>query len=210
MVEMEKNKNHWGEIYKSKSPGEVSWYQPRLATSLGLILESGIAQSAEIIDIGGGASTLADDLFKRGYEHITVLDISSEAIQRSKIRLGQQAKKISWVEKDIFKADFSEKSFDLWHDCALFHFLTQSHDRWNYVALANKVLKPGGCLIVATFGPGGPTQCSGLDTVRYSPESLHQEFDGNFELKKSLIEKHHTPGGKPQEFVYCLFRKILS
>ncbi len=171
-------------------------------------MELGIAKNAEIIDVGGGASTLADDLLKKGYQHITVLDISSEAIQRSKVRLGEQANRITWVERDILKADFPEKSFDLWHDRALFHFLTQSHDRLSYTALANKALKPGGCLVIATFGPGGPTQCSGLDTVRYSPENLHQEFGKDFKFEKSLIEKHHTPTGKMQEFIYCLLRKI--
>lgn len=202
-------KNHWEEVYKLKDPDKVSWYQPHLANSLELIAESGIGTSAEIIDVGGGTSTLADDLLKGGYKHITVLDISAEAIQRSKVRLGEQANRIKWIEKDILKADFPEKSFDLWHDRALFHFLTKSHDRWSYAALAHKVLKPGGCLIVATFGPGGPTQCSGFDTVRYSPESLHHEFDGNnFKLEKSLIEKHNTPSGKTQEFIYCLLRKI--
>lgn len=203
-------KDHWEKVYRTKKSAEVSWFQPHLARSLEMILGMGLDRNAEIMDIGGGASTLVDDLLSRGYKRMAVLDLSQEALETSKRRLGDQSKSITWIEGDITKTDLPENRYDLWHDRAVFHFLTRSDDRYRYMDILKKALKSGGHVIIATFGPQGPTRCSGLDVARYSPEGLLAELGQNFKLAESLEEDHKTPGGTSQKFIYCHFIRRSS
>ena len=203
-------KTHWENVYQSKSDRQVSWYREHLDNSLRLILETGAGREAAIVDVGGGSSTLADDLLDDGFADITVLDISAAAIEKSRARLGAKAAQLEWLEADITQAALPENRFDIWHDRAVFHFLTEAEDRRKYVRQVMRSLKPGGHIIVASFGLGGPQKCSGLDVVRYSPETMHDEFGSKFELVRSLNETHETPFGTTQEFVYCYCRKTVE
>ncbi|MBI3602809.1 MAG: class I SAM-dependent methyltransferase [Candidatus Omnitrophica bacterium] len=201
-------KTHWENIYKTKSSKDVSWYTPHLEESFRMIRDLGLSKDAEIIDVGGGASTLPDDLLTEGYKNITVLDISSEAIKVSKDRLGNKANLIHWLEADATIVSLEPNHYDLWHDRAVFHFLTKPEDRQKYVNNLGKALKPGGYALIATFGPNGPLKCSGLGIVRYSAENLRQGLGETFELEKHFTEIHKTPFDTTQEFLYCLFRKV--
>ncbi|MDP3921706.1 MAG: class I SAM-dependent methyltransferase [Candidatus Omnitrophota bacterium] len=198
-------KSHWEKVYQTKRPTEVSWFQPHLAQSLEIISRMDFDRNVEIIDIGGGASALVDDLLNHGYRHMTVLDMSQEALNISKRRLGGQSKNVTWIEGDITAVDLPQHHYDLWHDRAVFHFLTRADERYRYMDILKKTLKPGGHVIIATFGPQGPTHCSGLDVARYSPEGLLAELGQNFKLAESLEEDHKTPGGTAQKFIYCHF-----
>jgi len=197
---------HWNEIYTEKAPDAVSWYRPHLETSVALIEELASGRSASIIDVGGGESTLVDDLLARGYEDITVLDISPTAIDANKQRLGKAAARVHWLVADITKVELKPSAYDLWHDRAVFHFLTAASDRVAYVRQVARAVKPGGHVIVSTFGPEGPTRCSGLDVVRYDAESLHREFGVQFRFLRSSKELHQTPFGTLQQFLYCCCR----
>lgn len=194
---------HWEKIYKEKAPDEVSWYRPHLEISLALIEQIAPGHSASIIDVGGGESTLVDDLLARGYENITVLDVSQTAIDANRRRLGTAAEHVHWLIADATKADLEPFAYDVWHDRAVFHFLTAASDRVAYVRQVTGAVKRGGHVIVSTFGPEGPTKCSGLDVVRYDAESLHQEFGAHFRLLGSSKELHRTPFGTIQQFLYC-------
>ncbi len=205
---MEK-KEHWENVYATKSQDQMSWYRDHLDNSLKLILQTGVEKDAAIIDVGGGSSTLVDDLLDRGFADISVLDISGAAIEKSKERLGASVQMVDWIVVDITEADLPDDRFDVWHDRAVFHFLTDAADRRKYVDLVMRALKPNGHLIVAAFGLAGPQKCSGLDVVRYSPETMHAEFAGQFALVESLDETHNTPFGTTQEFIYCYFRKAI-
>jgi 2-polyprenyl-3-methyl-5-hydroxy-6-metoxy-1,4-benzoquinol methylase len=204
---MAERKAHWENIYSVKAPTEVSWYQPHPATSLELINRTGITRAAQIIDVGGGASTLVDDLLSQGYSNITVLDIASAALEKSQARLGTRATSVSWIAADITQASLPPAHYDLWHDRAVFHFLTDAKDRQSYTRAVEESLKPGGHLIVATFASDGPKKCSGLDIVRYSPDELRGEFGDTFQLIESVDEAHQTPFGSEQRFIYCHFQK---
>lgn len=204
------SKTHWENIYKTKASTQVSWYQEHLQTPLQLIEKTGIEKTAQIIDVGGGASTLVDDLLERGFEHITALDISSAAIDAARKRLGSRADKVTWIEADITLATLPHHYYNLWHDRAVFHFLTSAEDRQRYVEAVKYSLKPRGHVIISTFAPDGPPKCSGLDVVRYSPKSLHDEFGNEFELIESASEIHLTPFGTKQKFIYCYFKKALK
>ena len=196
---------HWEKIYTEKAPDAVSWYRPHLETSLALI-EKAAGISASIIDVGGGESTLVDDLLACGYENITVLDISQTAIDANGKRLGKASERVHWLVADITKVDLEPATYDVWHDRAVFHFLTAQSDRVAYVRQVARAVKPGGSVIVSTFGPEGPTKCSGLEVVRYDANSLHQEFGVRFRLVDSCKEMHKTPFGTVQQFLYCLCR----
>jgi 2-polyprenyl-3-methyl-5-hydroxy-6-metoxy-1,4-benzoquinol methylase len=163
--------NHWEKIYREKAPEAVSWYRPHLERSLELIRNAAPVRFAAIIDIGGGESTLVDDLLARGYQNVTILDISSTAIEVTKQRLGVSSERVRWVTADITKVDLSPSVYDVWHDRAVFHFLTAADQRVAYVLQVAKAVKPGGHVLVSTFGPEGPTKCSGLEVVRYDAES---------------------------------------
>jgi 2-polyprenyl-3-methyl-5-hydroxy-6-metoxy-1,4-benzoquinol methylase len=198
--------NHWEKIYSERAPDAVSWYRPHLEMSLDLIEKAAPARFAAIIDIGGGESTLVDDLLARGYQNVTVLDISSTAIEVTKQRLGVASERVQWVAADIARADLSPSAYDVWHDRAVFHFLTAADQRVAYVSQVAKAVKPGGHVLVSTFGPEGPTKCSGLEVVRYDAESLHAQFGKRFRLLESFKELHETPFGTTQQFLYCYCR----
>jgi SAM-dependent methyltransferase len=200
-------KAHWEKIYAGRNAGELSWYRTHLEQSLALIRATGAGAETRIIDVGGGASTLVDDLLAAGFRHVTVLDISPAAIRGARTRLGRRADDVDWREADITRVSLPRHHYDVWHDRAVFHFLTVAEDRRRYVEAVDRAVKPGGYVIVATFGPRGPLQCSGLDIVRYTPEELHHEFGADYRLVRSVTEDHVTPAGKHQEFVYCCCRK---
>jgi 2-polyprenyl-3-methyl-5-hydroxy-6-metoxy-1,4-benzoquinol methylase len=199
-------KTHWEKVYTAKEPEAVSWYRAHLETSLALIERAAHSRSASVIDIGAGESTLVDDLLATGYENITVLDVSQTAVDVTKKRLGLLAKKIDWIIGDITQVQLEPFAYDVWHDRAVFHFLTSAAKRSAYVGKVMKAVKPGGHVIVSTFGPEGPTKCSGLEVMRYDAESLHEEFGQRFRLVESSKELHHTPFGTTQQFLYCYCR----
>jgi SAM-dependent methyltransferase len=172
-----------------------------------MIERTGVDKSAHIIDVGGGSSTLVDDLLANGYRHVTVLDISPAAIQVARERLGALAESVTWLEADITQAALLPKHYDVWHDRAVFHFLTDVGDRRKYMDAVRQSVKVGGHVIVATFAPDGPEKCSGLNVMRYDPDSLHDEFGDEFQLIESVREDHQTPFGTQQKFVYCYCRK---
>jgi ubiquinone/menaquinone biosynthesis C-methylase UbiE len=194
---------HWERVYRTKQPTEVSWYRPHLELSLRLIEEAAPNRGAQIIDVGGGESTLVDDLLNRGYGNLSVLDVSSTKLDVAKERLGDNAGTVNWLCGDVTTIAFTGHQYDVWHDRAVFHFLTEPTERAAYVRQVTRAVKLGGHVIVATFGPEGPTQCSGLSVVRYDPNSLHSEFGTSFQLVKHLTELHQTPAGSIQQFTYC-------
>lgn len=200
-------KTHWEHIYETKAPTQVSWFQEHAQYSLQFIEDTGIQKSDQIIDIGGGASTLVDDLLAADFHNISVLDVSAAALQVARQRLGVRANVVNWIEADVTQADLPAQTYDVWHDRAVFHFLIQPADRQRYVDTVRQAVRKGGHVIVATFAPDGPDHCSGLEVVRYSPESLHGEFGKDFELVDSTHEIHHTPFGTEQKFIYCYCRK---
>ena len=199
-------KAHWERIYRTKAPEAVSWYRSHLETSLALIERAVDRTSASIIDVGGGESTLVDDLLARGYENITILDISQTAIDATQKRLGSVAEQVRWLVADITQVELESSTYDVWHDRAVFHFLTEPEQRMAYIRQVVRAVKPGGHVIVSTFGPEGPTKCSGLEVVRYDAESLHDEFGARFRLEESFKELHQTPFGTTQQFLYCYCR----
>ncbi len=201
-------KTHWENIYAVKKPTEVSWYREHLENSFKMILQTKTEKTAAIIDVGGGSSTLVDDLLDENFSNLSVLDISANAIETSKKRLGNKSDKVKWIEADITDVSLPENHYDVWHDRAVFHFLTEREDRKKYVELVTRSLKVGGHIIVASFGLNGPSKCSGLDVVRYRPETMKDEFGKSFKFVKSFKETHHTPFETTQEFVYCYFRKL--
>ena len=203
-------KNHWEQVYSTKPTDAVSWFQEHAEQSLRLIRDTGAPRSAGIIDVGGGASTLVDDLLRHKYSNVSVLDLSGAALAAVKARLGEAASKVNWLEVDITKVSLPVHTFDVWHDRAVFHFLTDEADRQAYVETVLRSVKPGGHVIVATFAEDGPLQCSGLPVMRYSPDELHAEFGAPFTLVQHEREEHHTPFGTVQQFVYCYCRKELS
>jgi SAM-dependent methyltransferase len=185
---------------------QVSWYRPHLDVSLGLIENAAPDRGSAVIDVGGGEATLVDDLVARGYHDVSVLDISQVAIEFAKTRLGPAATSVHWITGDITQVELAPDRYDLWHDRAVFHFLTEAEDRAAYVHQVARAVKPSGHVIVATFGPEGPEKCSGLDVVRYDPASLHAQFGPKFRLLDSRTELHKTPWGAPQQFMYCFCR----
>ena len=199
-------RRHWENVYATKAPNTVSWYRRHLETSLALIERAAESRDASIIDVGGGESTLVDDLLLRGYKNLTVLDVSETAIEVTKERLGPAAEQVRWLTGDIVEIELKQHTYDLWHDRAVFHFLTTPERRLAYVRQVIRAVKPGGHVIVSTFGPEGPTKCSGLEVQRYDAESLHGEFGGEFRLMESSKELHQTPFGTTQQFLYCYCR----
>lgn len=201
------SKNHWEEIYTQKKPTEVSWYQIEPIITLELIKSIGIEHTDKIIDVGGGASVLVDKLLDTGFQDITILDISLKALCSAKERLGSRAEIIKWIEADVTEFEPQQK-YDLWHDRAVFHFLTSKDDRKKYVQNMGKSLNSGGHVIISTFAVDGPTQCSGLDIVQYNPEKMKNEIGDFFELTEVIYKGHITPWGKEQKFMHCSFRKL--
>lgn len=202
------SKAHWEQVYTTKASNEVSWFQEHAELSLKLIEGAKVPTSASIIDIGGGASTLVDDLLSAGYQHLTVLDLSGTALATARARLGARASLVQWREANVLEVEFPTHAFDVWHDRAVFHFLTTEADRQVYVGKVLQAVKPGGLVIVATFAEDGPTKCSGLPVMRYNADELHAEFGEPFQLLGHERESHLTPGGNEQKFVYCFCRKL--
>lgn len=199
-------KAHWENIYATKSVQELSWYRGRLDTSLELIQRTGLPQNAAIIDVGGGASTLVDDLLRMGFGDVTVLDLSAAALQTAQRRLGALAERVQWMPGDVTSANLAREHYDLWHDRALFHFLLSPQERTAYVAAATGAVKKKGFLILATFALDGPAKCSGLPVERYGPEDLARQFPA-FALTESRREQHRTPAGNIQNFTWVLLQK---
>lgn len=200
------NKTHWETVYLTKATDTVSWFQPHATLSMQLIRETGITHEAAIVDVGGGASTLVDDLLTAGYTNISVLDLSSAALIVAQERLGSSYDRINWIEADITTVVLPQNTYQVWHDRAVFHFLTTKEDRLAYLDLVQKSMKAGGHVIIATFAEDGPTQCSGLPVIRYSVSALQAELGSRFTLLRSQEELHSTPFNTTQKFNYCYFR----
>ena len=200
------DKKHWETVYETKAVDSVSWFQTHASMSLALIRRIAPSFDSAIIDVGGGASVLVDELLAAGYRDLTVLDIADAALSPTKARLGPAAASVEWIEGDVRSARLPEARYAAWHDRAVFHFLTDASDREAYLRQVRHAVRPGGHVIVATFAEDGPTRCSGLPVVRYSSEALHAEFGKAFELVATERELHTTPSGVRQSFVYCVFR----
>ena len=202
------SKDHWEHVYQTKPTDSVSWFQEHAQRSLQLIRQTGIEPAAPIIDVGGGASTLVDDLLAAGHSNLTVLDLSSAALAAARKRLGPQlAGRVTWLEADITEVELPAHAYALWHDRALFHFLTAGEDRQKYVEAVLRAVKPGGHVIVATFAADGPTRCSGLPVVRYDPAELQAALGTAFDLVRYERDTHATPFGTVQQFVFCHFTR---
>jgi len=201
------NKAHWENVYSTKPSESVSWFQPHAQRSLDWIVRTVTPREGQIIDVGGGASTLVDDLLGAGYEDITVLDLSGAALQVAQQRLGAQAKHVHWCEADVTTVELPACFYDAWHDRAVFHFLTEAADRKAYVEKMLHAVKVGGHIIMATFSLDGPTRCSGLPIMQYSAETLQAELGPRFQLMEHAAESHVTPTGATQHFIYCHFIK---
>jgi ubiquinone/menaquinone biosynthesis C-methylase UbiE len=199
-------KSHWEEMHKTKSSTEVSWYQTRPSLSLKLIEVTGIEKGQSIIDVGGGSSKLVDYLMDEGYKELAVLDISEQSLMIAKARLGDRESDVRWYVVDATEFQ-PPRQFDLWHDRAVFHFLTDEQDRRKYVNVLKNALMPEGYLVMATFAIDGPKRCSGLDTVQYDEESMGLELGDEFTLMDKTDEIHITPGDKEQKFTYFLYQR---
>ena len=210
-AESVRRRHHWATVYGQRRPDEVSWYQATLATALDRIAACGITADASIIDVGGGAATLVDSLLDRGHRALTVLDISAAALQASQIRLGSRAGSVRWVTADLLDSNVElDGPYDLWHDRAVFHFLVEPDDRARYITRLVSAVRPGGHVLLATFADDGPTRCSGLPVVRYSPESLMRtvrQTSDQLELVDARRETHTTPAGRAQRFLCATLRR---
>ncbi len=197
-------KKHWETVYETKTPDQVSWTQEVPKTSLNFINSFQLSKEASIIDIGGGDSKLVDFLLEEGYKNITVLDISKKALERAKKRLGKKAKMITWIVSDV--VDFiPETNYDIWHDRAVFHFLTTKNQIDTYKSLINKSVKKH--LVIGTFSVTGPSKCSGLEITRYSEEKMSENFKASFQKIICKEETHLTPFNTFQNFIFCSFKK---
>ena len=198
---------HWETVYKTKQPNEVSWTQEMPKTSLDFIHEFNLPKSAKIVDIGGGDSKLVDYLLEQGFENITVLDISSEALEKSKKRLGNKAQKVKWIVSDVTEFNPDTK-FDVWHDRATFHFLTTPTQIKKYIESASKYVI--GFLTIATFSDNGPDKCSGLQIKKYSEKTLTSALKKKFDKIRCITEDHITPFKTIQNFLFCSFKRHLN
>jgi SAM-dependent methyltransferase len=198
--------DHWEQVYTSKGETGVSWFQDNPAPSLELIEQARRGSDTGIIDIGGGASRLADGLLARGFRRLTVLDISSAALDLAALRLGRRASEVQWIVADVTQWHPSRR-FDVWHDRAAFHFLVDPVDRAAYVARLRSALVPGGHAIIATFAADGPDTCSGLPVLRYDAATLATELGAEFTLVDSRPHDHVTPGNSSQRFQFSVFRR---
>lgn len=201
------NRIHWENVYNTKQPNEVSWTQEKPETSLQLISKYNLPKTTKIIDVGGGDSNLVDFLLEQGFEDITVLDISEKAIEKAKLRLGKMADKVKWIVSDI--TEFQPKeTYDIWHDRATFHFLTQEDQIEKYKRIVHTSVNK--YLIMATFSNNGPLKCSGLEIKQYTIENLATVFSEDFDIIDGFYQDHQTPFGTVQNFVFCEFKKIKS
>lgn len=199
-------KQHWENIYSTKQPNEVSWTQDIPQTSLDFIHSAKLDKQANIIDIGGGDSKLVDFLLDEGFENVSVLDISEEALTRAQKRLGGKAANVTWIVSDITAFEPTQ-AYDFWHDRAAFHFLTTENQITKYLSTARQAIKENGIVTIGTFSESGPKKCSGLDIKQYSEETLTNELNNGFEKLKCITENHTTPFNTTQNFLFCSFRK---
>jgi hypothetical protein len=197
-------KNHWETVYATKNPDQVSWTQEVPKTSLAFIASFSAAKDAHIIDIGGGDSKLVDYLLENGFENITVLDISEKALEKAKLRLGDQSKKVNWIVSDITEFE-PNTSFDIWHDRATFHFLTSAEQVAKYMDTARRSVR--GFMTIGTFSENGPTKCSGLDIKQYTEQTLADELKNGFDKMRCITEDHITPFNTTQNFLFCSFKR---
>jgi 2-polyprenyl-3-methyl-5-hydroxy-6-metoxy-1,4-benzoquinol methylase len=198
---------HWENVYRTKGEREVSWFQETPASSLELIRSVGATRASAVIDIGGGASRLVDALVAEGYEAVTVLDLSESALAATKTRLGQTTAGVTWIVADVTKWKPTQR-YDVWHDRAAFHFLTDAADRSAYVECLRETLRPGGYAVIATFALDGPERCSGLPVIRYDAASLGEVLGDAFNLAETRRHDHHTPMGSMQRFQFSVFRRV--
>ena len=199
--------DHWQNVYAAKRENEVSWFQDSAAPSLELIDGTGATPHSHVVDIGGGASRLVDSLLAKGFNHLTVLDLSEAALRSAKARLGESAAKVEWIVADVTTWE-PNRLYDVWHDRAAFHFLTDTADRAAYVDRLRRVLRPGGCAIIATFALDGPERCSGLPVMRYDAASLGEALGGDFALVETRRHLHTTPWQSAQQFQFSIFRRV--
>ncbi len=199
-------RDHWNRVYTTKSDEQVSWFEPLPAVSVQMLKAAGVTSESCVIDVGGGDSRLVDYLVAEGLECVAVLDVSGAALARAKARIGTRAEPLMWIESDV-AASWTLKPMDVWHDRAVFHFLTEADARGRYREHLLEVLKPGGSAIIATFAPDGPAKCSGLPVARYSPEALASELGPALHLVESHSHMHTTPWGATQSFQYSRFVK---
>ncbi len=204
---MEDPSTHWENVYATRPSDRVSWYRPHLELSLSFIERAKPSAESVIVDVGGGASTLVDDLVDRGHTRVTVLDLSAAALDVAARRLGPKASAVDWRVGNVLTVELPEASVDVWHDRAVFHFLTDPADRARYVEVVRRATKPGAHVLVATFGPNGPERCSGLEVARYTSDAIHGVFGAGFVKVSEATETHETPCGNAQEFVYCFCRR---
>lgn len=200
-------KAHWERVYTTRSSTEVSWYQAEPTLALDMLRTMGAGPTTAIMDVGGGDSTLVDAVLAEGLGRITVLDLSGAALARARARVGPQSDEVTWLEGDITTAVLPADSFDVWHDRAVFHFLTAPEDRARYAAAAATALRAGGIALIATFAPDGPTRCSGLEVERYTPEGLARELSDQFTLVRGVYDVHRTPAGGEQRFSVATLRR---
>lgn len=207
VMDHEELERHWDAVYRTRGEDEVSWFQEDPETSVALVTRSGIDRDDAVLDVGAGASRLVDHLIDHGFTRLTVLDLARAALDRSRERLGDRGAAVEWVAADVTRWQ-PDRAYALWHDRAVFHFLTDAASRAAYVAVMTAALRPGGHAVIATFGPDGPERCSGLPVVRYTPEALAAELGEAFELVESVAEVHRTPKGAVQHFQFSRFRKV--
>lgn len=203
---MESTKNHWEKVFATKQPHEVSWTQEIPQTSLDFVHSANLHKQANIIDIGGGDSKFVDYLLDIGFENITVLDISEEALKRAKKRLGSKAAKVTWIVSDITEFQATNR-YDFWHDRAAFHFLTTELQIVRYISTARQAVKENGVVTIGTFSDWGPQKCSGLEVKQYTEETLTTQLTSGFEKIKCITEDHTTPFGTTQNFLFCSFKR---
>jgi ubiquinone/menaquinone biosynthesis C-methylase UbiE len=204
---MSNTKQHWEQIYQTKALHEVSWYQPKPETSLAFFKQFNVAKNAKIIDVGGGDSLLVDFLLDEGFSDVTVLDISESALKRAKERMGARANLVKWIVADAAHFTPTEK-YEVWHDRAAFHFLTETEAIENYINTAKLAIQKNGILIIGTFSEQGPKKCSGIDIRQYSETSMTELFEPYFEKVSCIFPEHQTPAGNIQNFIFCSFKQI--
>lgn len=205
---MRNRRSHWEGVYATKAENALSWYQRHSSQSLAYVTAAA-SWASPIIDVGGGASTLVDDLLERGYADLTVLDIAATGLAKAKVRLGQQASRVNWIVADI-RRWHPPRLYEVWHDRAVFHFLTTADDQDAYISALQAGTRPGAWVIMATFAPDGPEKCSGLPVQRYSSRGLASRLGAPFILMDEAVETHNTPSGNEQRFCYTILRRDLT